>query len=359
MLSYSGFAMNLALSFDQLLVTTWQEVLHFGYQNVHGLMDCLCQYLQWGHSDESRQVAPPPVSAFSFSSSHGPSIAKRIEELFADALRAFYGEAFHEDARYILQCEQYYFVVHRDNNNFVYARKENYADLLRYLAEPRARHATTHIDRNALLETVLPTVFTASRAGAIQFFFHTQGKSVDIYVVDEHGSLFSHRMPYYDDVTLINHFDQFFESVAQRINFSAKKDSHAGEPVRVGFYEIIRTRTGSIDLKVRHSTREFAPRRYFNVQVISAPNDVNNAFTVFCDEKEFASFEYGADLFREVARFVLSQRRSGLRYPIFITDIDLPPSAITDKSPNPWQTVNFLNYKKRIEERLNQELEKL
>ncbi len=358
-LSYSGFAMNLALSFDQLLVTTWQEVLHFGYQNVHGLMDCLCQYLQWGHSDESRQVAPPPVNAFSFSSNHGPSIAKRIEELFADALTAFYGEAFHEDARYILQCEQYYFVVHRDNNNFVYARKENYADLLRYLAEPHARHATTHIDRNALLETVLPTVFTASRPGAIQFFFHTQGKSVDIFVVDEHGSLFSHRMPYYDDVTLINHFDQFFESVAQRINFSAKKDSHAGEPARVGFYEIIRSRTGSIDLKVRHSTREFAPRRYFNVQVISAPNDVNNAFTVFCDEKEFASFEYGADLFREVARFVLSQRRSGLRYPIFITDIDLPPSAITDKSPNPWQTVNFLNYKRRIEERLNQELEKL
>jgi len=358
-LNYSGFAMNLALSFDQLLITSWQEVLHFGYQQVYGLMDCLCQYLQWGHSDEARQVAPPPIRAYSFSSNHGPSIARRIEELFADALAAFYGEVSHEDARYILQCEQYYFVLHRDNNNFVYTRKENYNELLRYLAEPHARYSVTHIDRNALVDTALPTVFAANRPGAIQFFYLINGKSVDIYVADEHGSLFSHRMPYYDEVTLINHFDQFFESATQRINFSTKNDNRTKDGMLTEFYEILRSRTGKYELKVRHSTREFAPRRYFNVQVISAPNDANSTFTVFCDEKEFASFEYGADLFREVAKFVVSQRRSGLRYPIFITDIDLPPSAISEKSPSPWQTVNFLNYKKRIEERLNQELEKL
>lgn len=358
-LNYSGFAMNLALSFDQLLITSWQEVLHFGFQQVHGLMDCLCQYLQLGQSDEARQVPPPQIRAYSFSSTHGPSIAKRIEELFADTLAAFYGEVAYADARYILQCEQYYFVVYRDNNNFVFARKENYGELMRYLAEPRVRYTTTHIDRNALIDTVLPTVLNANRPGAIQFFYQTQGKSVDIFVTDEHGSLFSHRMPYYDEVTLINHFDQFFESTTQRINFSTKNDRPAQDDLRVVFYEIVRGRGGSFDLKVRESTREFAPRRYFNVQVISSPNDPNNAFTVFCDEKEFASFEYGAELFREVAKFVISQRRSGLRYPIFITDIDLPPSAISEKSPNPWQTVNFLNYKKRIEERLNQELEKL
>lgn len=358
-LNYSGFAMNLALSFDQLLVTSWQEVLHFGYQHINGLMDCLCQYLQWGRSDETRQIAPPSIRAYSFSSNHGPSIARRIEGLFADALAAFYGDTSPEDARYILQCEQSYFIVHRDNNNFVYTRKENYNELMRFLAEPHARHAITHIDRNALLDTALPLIFTANHPGIIQFFFQTGGKNVDIYVADEHGSLFNHRMPYYDEVTLINHFDQFFESVIQRINFSAKNDSDAKEGMRVEFYEIARNRKGSFELKVKHSTREFAPRRYFNVQVISAPNEANNAFTVFCDEKEFASFEYGAALFREVARFVLAQRRSGLRYPIFITDIDLPPNAISDKSPNPWQTVNFLNYKKRIEERLNQELEKL
>ncbi len=358
-LSYSGFAMNLALSFDQLLVTSWQEVLHFSYQQVHGLMDCLCQYLQWGHSDETRQAAPPPVRAHSFSSNHGPSIAKRIEELFSDALAAFYGAAAHDDTRYILQCEQYYFVLHRDDKNFVYARKENYGELLRYLAESRARYAVTQIDRNALADTALPTIFAANRPGAIQFFYQIQGKSVDIYVADEHGSLFSHRMPYYDEVTLINHFDQFFESALQRINFSTKHGGPAQQDMLIEFYEIIRSQKENFALKTRRSTREFAPRRYFNVQVISAPNDTNNTFTVFCDAKEFTSFEYGAELFREVAKFVLSQRRSGLRYPIFITDIDLPLSAIGDKSPNPWQTVNFLNYKKRIEERLNQELEKL
>ena len=46
-LNFSGFSFNLALSFDLLLVTSWQEVFTYRYSQVQGLLDCLCQYLRW------------------------------------------------------------------------------------------------------------------------------------------------------------------------------------------------------------------------------------------------------------------------------------------------------------------------
>jgi adenylate cyclase class 1 len=359
-LKYSGFAVNLALSFDQLLVTSWQEVMHFTHHGISGLMDCLCQYLQMGGTDDGRRVAPPQVRAHSFSSNHGPAIAKRIEELFRDVIGVFHDAETPEDVRYVLQCEQSFYVIHRDNGGYVHSRKDNHAELMRYLGEARTQYSAVHIDRYALMDTVLPAVFAVNRADAIQFFYELNAKLVDIYVVDENGSLFYQRSQFHEETTLVNHFDQFFESMMQRIRYSAQTTEAAdAREMRVEFYELSRGRDGKYSLAPRYSTRGFAPRRYFNLQVISHPDEDNSQFSIFCDEKEYSSFEFGTELFREVAKYVMSQRRSGLRYPIHITDIDLPPTMINDKSPNPWQTVNFLNYKKRIEDRLTQELEKL
>lgn len=353
-LRYSGFSINLALSFDVLIVTTWQEVLHYSYHSIDGLLDAICQLLQWGVGDAGRRVKLPAVSAHSFSSNHGPAIAKRIEELFSDVAEAFEKQKDTEDIRYVLQCEQAFYVLRREQGNYVHERRENLNELARSLGEASARFCKVHIDSNALTDTVYPLIYGTNQPGIIQFFYERNGKMADVYIVDEQGSLFFHRTPFHEESALINHYDHFFETVNKRIRISA-----GSRETEVEFYEILKGREKKHELSSRHSTRNYAPRRYFDVQVISAPNSDTNAFSIFCDEKEFSSYEYGADLFREVARFVLSMRRSGLRYPIHITDIDLPGNLMNDKTANPLQTVNYLNYKKRIEDRLNQELEKL
>ena len=48
--------------------------------------------------------------------------------------------------------------------------------------------------------------------------------------------------------------------------------------------------------------------------------------TIYCEEVEFSTIEHGDDLFNAVARHVLKQRKSGLPYPIYITDIELANS---------------------------------
>jgi adenylate cyclase class 1 len=72
--------------------------------------------------------------------------------------------------------------------------------------------------------------------------------------------------------------------------------------------------------------------------------------------REFSSLEFGEHLFREVARYILERRRSGLHYPIYITDIDLSHRLAGVAGTERLQTVHYLEYKKLIEERLNQAL---
>lgn len=102
----------------------------------------------------------------------------------------------------------------------------------------------------------------------------------------------------------------------------------------------------------------FERRGYFNVQVIAAQDDENrSAFTIYCEEQEFSSIEYGGDLFKIVAGYVVKQRQGGQRYPIFITDLDLPPGMLGEYSSSRVLTADFLSYKRNIEFKLNEALQ--
>lgn len=61
----------------------------------------------------------------------------------------------------------------------------------------------------------------------------------------------------------------------------------------------------------------------------------------------------GQDVFSMAAAHIMRLRQSGERYPIYITDIDLPLSILGVDTPEELQTVHFLKFKEKVEERLN------
>ena len=88
-----------------------------------------------------------------------------------------------------------------------------------------------------------------------------------------------------------------------------------------------------------------------DVQAIVEPGEQKRSqVTLYCNQQEFSSLEYGNGLFAAVARYILAQRRLGERYPCYITDLDL--SALHG-SGRP-QTVQYLRYKTHLEAALNQ-----
>src|SRR5690606_11944738 len=85
---------------------------------------------------------------------------------------------------------------------------------------------------------------------------------------------------------------------------------------------------------------------FYAVQVIY---EEDGTLTLYCNHQEFSELQYGAQLYQQVARYILSMRQTAERYPCYITDMDLskvlPHSSV--------QTMHFLQRKTVLEKRLN------
>lgn len=352
-LNYSGLAENLALTFDKMILSSWKEVLTFRYVGVDGLLSCLSEYLQW--TPPGGDASPTLPSVHCFSSSRGAAISGRIKELFDDVVACYCGDNDARAARYILAVEQTFYALYLENSLLRYSKLGNYDDLLKYLSQGQAEFSQVVIDRYTLSDGFLPLVFRVNRPGVIQVVYRVDGEFADVYIVEERGSLFNQRVIFYDRGALIDHFKVFFDAVLKRQRNDISIDNSDMPSAEIEFYEAVKDGNGGRKL-VRSSPKPVRrARNYFNVQVIgNASDDDRSRFTVYCNDAEFTGLQYGENLFNEVAAFVMKQRQNGTRYPIYITDIDMPHTMFGGEAGGRIQTIHFLNYKQRIEEQLKQ-----
>jgi len=351
--SYGGLGENLAISFDMITVTTWKEVLTSRYVGVGGLMDCVRDYFRWTPIDKG---VPPPITAHCFSFARAVTIRHRMEELFADIVKCFYVNEGGPQSRYVLSIEHQHFVLAIENGVLVYERAATYAELLRLLSAPQRVFRPIVMDRYALAQTPLSLILPVNKAQTVQLFVQPVGNDVDVYVLDENGALFYQRMAKTDRVSVLNHFMRFFDAIRHREELVlVGSDENGQASVQAEFYEIVQNpQDRKIYLLRREQLRARGSMVGMNIQVFGAANEGSQqAITIYCDEQEFSSVEFGADLYREVGRHVLRRRRSGENYPIYITDLDLPSAFVAGQSGNARiPTVTLLNYKRSIERQL-------
>ncbi|KPJ87578.1 MAG: hypothetical protein AMJ53_17905, partial [Gammaproteobacteria bacterium SG8_11] len=356
-LNFSGFSFNLALSFDLLLVTSWQEVFIYRYSQVQGLLDCLCQYLRWHLNSPATQDFTLP--SYSFSSAHSSAIAKRIEQLFNDVAHSFFRRGELSKIRYVFEVQNSYYVLYVEHDNFAYRRVDSLAELYNFLSQPQTESIPIKTDRYAQPQSILPQVLQKNRPDKIQLFYEKAGNNANIFVLDEYGSVFHQTLPFHDDHALLNQFILFFSNVANRQNVLSNDDVAALPFQDIDYCRVTSLPNGKCRYERKYIDQAKLRKSYFHVQVIANLVDQKPVFTVYCEDQEFSSFDYGKSLFREVAKYVFSRRASGEKYPIYITDLDLAPSLLGDRAASSVQIIEFLNYKKRIEEALNKEMQGL
>ncbi|RRQ21878.1 hypothetical protein [Thiohalobacter thiocyanaticus] len=242
-----------------------------------------------------------------------------------------------------------------------YRHFKSYAALLQELAAPQECFSPLGIDPSTLSDTPLPALFRANRPGRLQLFYQVDGPNAHVYVLDEKGSLFHQVVAFHDALTLLTQFQRFLNKIQERMNFLVQ-EAGKGEfnVAAIDYYQIHHRHGAEPRLEPQNISPFKQSRSYFGVQVIGDMMDNNRSvFTMYCNEQEFSTLEYGERLFEEVARYILSKRASGQTYPIYITDIDLARNLLGVDTAQELQTIHFLNYKKRIEQRLNDALAKL
>lgn len=350
--SFSGLSENLVQTFDQITVTTWKEVLTSHYKGVHGLLKCLSNYMQWSPPSTGRR--PPPIQTRCYNSIHSSKIERRIEKVFEDIVRCFY-HADTRDARYILSIEQRYFILYLEGDHLTYRGVDNYSELVLYLAAPLPKFSMVVIDDSALTNTLLPIVFKVNRADKIQLFYYSNGSRMEVYVVDEHGSLYSQVVSFSDSVGLLSHYDRFFKKIVHRRKYQEESSLSQSESYEeVEYYQIARIDVERYRIIRRELDKLDKYNKYLEFQVlIEQAKGTSLVFTIYCGDREFSTYEYGTEIYTQVAEHILSLRGSGQRYPIYITDLDISRDMIDQDEI---QTIHYLKYKNLIESRLNDAL---
>ncbi len=355
---YGSKHSNLTVTIDQILLTSWQEVLIFSYRGVAGLMECLKEYMQWAPPSKGRR--PPSINASSFSSYRGISISKRVEQLFNAVYECFYSTRYAAVTRFVLGVEWGYYILSLEEDNLNYHEVESQTALIKYLSAPQDTYSQWVFDSETLEKHVLPLIYSENKPGIVQCFYEIKSEGADIYVLDEKGTLSYQEDVFYDVSTLMRHYSRFFESIHNRMHFVAQQSSQ-DTAIRVDdvkFYMIRRDRSGKKLLTEQAINKFMRTTQYVSLQVIVDLVEDKPIFTLFYENEEFSSLQYGANLYREVVKKVLQSRASGEIYDIYVTDIDLSPSVLSVKV-NSLQTSRYLYYKRQIEANLKKAAENL
>lgn len=353
---FGGSLENLTLSIDQILVTSWQEVLTASYSGIDGLFQCLHDYMQW--SPPSSGERPMPLNACSYSSYRGNAIAQRVQELFDSVYDCFYRSDLHPNTRYVIAIEWDYYVLSIQDDALSWSKLGNLENLRRYLARPAAHYRHYIFDPSTTQDDVVACLYTYNRPDIIQCFMQIQGERATVHVLDERGSYFSQETAFYDAVSLIGHYQQFFTNTQRRLQFFNAMTTNAAKPPNVEFYFLNKDRKGQWQVIEHRNSSLLKPRGYISLQVITDYIASSLSVRIYCNDREFSSLEYGSRIYQEVARYILNFRKPPETYPIYITDIDLARGLLTEEATEV-QTMHYLSYKREIEDALYQALAKL
>lgn len=350
-LSYGAKHQNLAVSFDLLISTTWEELLTFHFDGEDALLECICEYTRW--YPLANMHRPPQIHVFSYSSSYGPAITRRIEELFQDIIGNYYQRDVNDQQRYLVGIGDSFHEIYHDNGYFKHGLIGNNRNLLRSLARPHEYFCPLIFDKYTEDNKLLQAIYKLNRENRIQLFYKAQNNIARIYIIDENGSLFTQQIPYYDGKALIKHFDLFFQSCINRRLFLSLDSTYDVENIAIEFYAIHESKNRPFRITRVNNDIEDNYGGFFDVKVIGDPDDRQHSLSIFCEDMEFSLMEHGNQLFNVVAQYIVERRASGETYPIYITDIDVSHSMMEQIQANTLQTLHYLNYKKRIEDKLN------
>lgn len=347
-IGYTGLHEDLIGSCDILYSTSWHELLTYRHLGLDGLLDALCQYLQWAPLQDS--MPPPPIKVICFTPTYGERIAQRVNELFTAIRSVFFERAERGYARYLLEVERNYHLIYSEDATIKRRQLRGEGELMRLLCAPQPQYSSVVIDRHALGGTALPLIYQHNRPGLVQLFYGTTRDELHVYVLDERGTLYHDRMALDEPVVVVSHYIIFLTSILKRLPFALRD---AADGTLLELYHLRAEVPGRYAVE-RKNLQRMPEAASFSVQVIGDTAGAESTLSIYSGGEEFSSFDHGPQLYHAVARHVLAQRRNGKRYPIYITDIDVAPTLLGAESAGYLQTAHYLEYKRRIERELNQ-----
>ncbi|HET8707559.1 MAG TPA: class I adenylate cyclase, partial [Pseudomonadales bacterium] len=355
-LSYSALHNNLALSVEQVQVNSWGEIITARYDADSAVIDCVLEYMRL--LPPKHDFPTPRLDIRCFCKNRAMPIASRIEALFKDIQKVFYSPDSKPRTRFVVEIERTLYLLQIGPQGPKASAAATPEALYDLLSETQDYFSSVIVDEHVTQLPELSAMVKQVGPDRITVFYLRRAKEVEVFIFDERGSMKRYAAQFDNEQHFLVPLNLFLKAVSYRQLNDAHISVHSAELRPVVFYELIQKSKNSFTMERRKPTPGSENSRYLNVQaIVEKITEGELIHTIYCDHQEFSQLEFGEDIYYRVAAYISSRRRSGGHYPFYITDLDL--SRVSEESNNQLQTVQYLNYKCKIEDALNAAIQRM
>jgi adenylate cyclase class 1 len=335
-LVYSALKENLVQSIDLLTINSWGEWQVQRFKGENTIVDSLYYLLQY--IPLARKQGWPEYLCHCFCASRAQAISARVHQVISDLTQHTLA---HPKVDYILEAGKNYYVWQQDRNGINLQQADSVAKFLTILARPREHYGHYALDINALSGSPLKAIFQNAKPDTWQLYFWHKEDSYFWYLLDEQGILLHQQQKASSNTEVLMPIIRFLRQVDQRMQ---------GRLIRANARPIL-----LFELVRNKETTEFdpLPRRLPPLQQqasriqLNAILDDQHQVNIYCNGEEFSIWEWGSELYTQVAKTILSMRSDNENYPVYLTDLALH----SDES-----IIQHIKYKQGIEKDLNHAL---
>jgi adenylate cyclase class 1 len=339
-LSYGMDRLCLIESIDCVSLSSWSEITTTQYQGIEGFLTCLTYLI----NNTQKPLSPDNWSIFCQTPVRAKSINLRMQSVLKSLIKLFSTEQVNQEPRYYLAGGKEFFVFQKVNQVLGYRSLFSENQILADLGSPQRQFGRVNFDVGVLENTPIPLIYSFNKAQIIQLFYAENKGDVTIYIIDERGALYVQCHHQANTMQLLNHYTDFLEAILIRNLYETL--------LTLEYYEIQKSRTGVLSCNSLH-LKIFPIIPKLTLRITGETQQGVTSYTAFCNEQEFSSLYYGNHVFNAVYQYILQFRQSKQDYPIYISDIDLPMEAFHLVHREQLQTIHYLNYKQKIEAKLN------
>jgi hypothetical protein len=288
------------------------------------------------------------VAAYSYSSTRGAAIARRVARLVQAV-----AESFHRlgtESRYQLRIGDDFFEVFHQAGQYQWAPVGKHQDLESHLAESSGRFLPTRIDATSLQDSPLPALMRRNEPGEIQLFYRVRERGIELYCFDELGAVFQHWAAGADEYHLLVQLQRFLDAFASR-RMLASGDASPLAPHR--FARVTQHGNGEWLVTAITVPRTSITDHTELVLAVNPGGRLSDGFRLQMGQREFDSLTLGDALYTEVASHLRRLRRSGnASYPVHLTSV----IGAEGDAGGSFTLIELLRLKYKVEERLAEAL---
>jgi len=325
---------------SSISLSSWSEITTSHEDGLNGLFKCLTDII----NNNPKPLSLKSVKFVCHMPNRARDIIFRVEVIFSILVKLFSTPQQNQSPRYILPGGTSFYVFQSVNKTLSYKILTTEQLLLDEISRPQKQFSSIHFDQAVLENTPIRLIYSMNKPQVIQLFYYDDKTNISVYIIDEKGSFYTQQHTKASISHLLKHYATFLESIISRTLLE--------NIAVIEYYEIEKSSDDIFSCNPVQLNRA-SLNQELTLRITGEDTDDGIIYTIYCNEKEFSSLDYGNKVFYAAYQHILQFRSAKSNYPVHITDIDLPLTAFRINTPAQLQTIHYLNYKQKIEDKFN------